>query len=131
MKILDIEFSKFISKNKNKIIVFTGILDNFSPDDTIYELEAEYKFMLNVPLHEILRRYYSRLCSEPVDFWNKVTERVYNIDSSREKIDSYWKHIEWHVSHGYSLMSDEEIIIKIGLLINDYNKLKNTDVKST
>ncbi len=62
-EILDYEFAKFIRKHRDKVIIFTGALDNFSPDGTIYELEyADFKyitFLQNVSL--TLSSFYSLL----------------------------------------------------------------------
>ena len=125
--ILGREIDKFITKNKNKIIVFTGILNNFSPDDTIYEIEADYKFMLNVDIYILLKRYYMRLCNDEKqrakedsqDYWNKVSTQVYNINSSKEMINSNQKDIKWHKEHGYLLKNDKEIINEIGKILKN------------
>ena len=145
-EILHNKIEEFIIKNKDKIIVFTGILDNFSPDGTIYEIEADHKFMLDVPVNEILKRYYTRLCKNDQDYWNKVATQDYNINSSKEIINSNQKDIKWHIEHGYLLKNDKEIINKIDKIIKNskgdsyynkylkykpkYNNIKKTTTKS-
>ena len=42
LQILNDKIKNFINKHPNKIIIFTGVLDNFSPDGTIFELDANY-----------------------------------------------------------------------------------------
>jgi len=129
LEILGNEINKFISKHPNRIIVFTGILSNFSPDDTIYEIQADHKYRLNVPLNEIMRRYYMRLCNDEKnrtnkksnEYWNKVADDVYHISSSKDITYGYNKDVEWHNKHGYELKTANEIMIEIGKIITDIN----------
>ena len=80
-------------------IIFTGVLDNFSPDGTTYKFDADYKFMINTRLVDILKQYYFRICFEEEtrtkvesrDFWNNIANGTYTIDSSKKIIESYKK----------------------------------------
>ena len=132
--ILSNSIERFVELNKNRIIVFTGILNNFSPDDMIYRIDADYRFMLDVSLQEILRRYYMRVCDdeklrtkeESSDFWNNLAEKNYSISSSKEIVNSYHRDIKWHTDNGYELMTDQSIIREIGRLI-DTDQTINVD----
>lgn len=126
LHILQTEINNYIKKHKNKIIIFTGILDNFSPDGTIYELKSDYKFLLNTPLNVILERYYLRICKDEnnrtiedsIDYWNKLANGIYNINSSNEIIVSYKRDIEWHKQHNYLSRTENEIMDLIGKIVN-------------
>jgi adenylate kinase family enzyme len=137
--ILDVKIKKFIDEHPNKIIIFTGILDNFSPDGTIYPLKADVNFMIDLPLHELLKRYYFRICVDDKkrtriksnDYWNKVAQKIYRIDSSQDIIDSNQRYIKWHTENGYKFANSKEIIAEIKNIIK-YFKYKNKydDLKS-
>lgn len=102
--------NKFVNQHKNKIIVFVGSLDNFAPPDTIYRIHANYKFLLNTPLNEILKRYYTRIClqdsksseKESHNYWKKVSNNVYRISSSESMVNNYDEYIKWHNDNGYN-----------------------------
>lgn len=120
-RILTEEISKFTSKHSNKIIIFTGILNNFSDDGTIYELTADYKFYIDIPLWEVLKRYYTRICkdestrsiSESKNYWNLFSHEKFSISSSGDIIKNYNDDLKWHVDHGYLVLNDKRILSRV------------------
>ena len=94
------KINRFISKYHNKIIVFVGSLDNFAPSNTIYNIKTNYKFVLDIPLNELMKRYYLRIYKkeqkstdkESDNYWKQLSEGVYYINSSENIIKEYQKH---------------------------------------
>jgi len=116
----------FISKYNNKIIVFVGSLDNFAPPNTIYNINANYKFVLDVPLDELMKRYYLRISKmeqkltkkESENYWNNLSKGIYHITGSDDMIKALKKYNEWHKKYDYIFLNDNDIIDKINNIIN-------------
>jgi len=123
--IMENKINDFIKQYNNKIIIFVGSLDNFAPPNTIYKIKADYKIMFDVPLHEIMKRYYLRMYytdqkmskKEAHHYWINLSRGIYNISSSKEIIKNYNKYIQWHKNNGYEFMSDDEIVSMINKLL--------------
>lgn len=115
---LEIMINEFKLTNRDKTIVFTGSLDNFSADDTIYKIEANYKFMLNIPVDELMKRYYCRACKKESDeYWTQVVNGDLAIWSSKEIVGNYNFYTNWHRKNGYILLTDEQIIDRLKHII--------------
>lgn len=120
------KIDEFISKYNNKIIVFVGSLDNFAPPNTIHNINADYKFVLDVPLNELMKRYYLRISQmdqkstkkESENYWNNLSKGIYHITSSDDMIRDHKKYNEWHKKHNYIFLNDNDIIDKINDIIN-------------
>ena len=115
----------FISKYENKIIVFVGSLDNFAPPNTIYNINADYKFVLNVPLAELMKRYYLRIYlteqkaskKSSLEYWKKLSQNVYNITGSNDIIKQHEKYNLWHERNNYEFLTDKQIIDKLNKIL--------------
>ena len=113
--------NEFIREHDDKPIIFVGSLDNFGPKNTIYKINANYKFMLDVPLYEIMRRYYLRIYKtdqkltkkQADDYWKKLSKNIYRISSSNDIIKDYKLYTEWHKKNDYKSLRDTEIIDKL------------------
>jgi adenylate kinase family enzyme len=120
------KIDKFISKYNTKIIVFVGSLDNFAPPNTIYNINANYKFVLDVPLNELMKRYYLRISQmeqkstkkQSENYWNNLSKGIYHIQGSDDMIKDHKKYNEWHKKHDYIFLDDKDIIKKINDIIN-------------
>ena len=120
------QIDKFISKYNTKIIVFVGSLDNFAPPNTIYNINANYKFVLDVPLNELMKRYYLRISQmeqkstkkQSENYWNNLSKGIYHIQGSDDMIKDHKKYNEWHKKHDYIFLDDKDIIKKINDIIN-------------
>ena len=112
------KIEEFINKYPNKIIVFVGSLDNFAPPNTIYNINADIKFVLDVPLTELMKRYYLRIYltehkiskQNSKHYWTQLSKGVYNISSSKDIIKNYQKYNQWHIKNNYKFKSDKDII---------------------
>ncbi len=119
------KIEEFIAHHPNKVIVFVGSLDNFAPPNTIYPIDADYKFVLDVPLDQLMMRYFFRIylgdkevtAKQREDYWKKLAKGIYNIRGSDEIIRDHKKYEAWHKKHGYTFKTDEEIIRFVGKLI--------------
>lgn len=120
------KINEFISEYHNKIIVFVGSLDNFAPPNTIYNIKGDYKFCLNVPLNELMKRYYLRIYfmeqkstkKQSDDYWKKLSDGDYFINSSEGIIKDYEKYNSWHKKNNYIFLDDKGIINNIKDIIN-------------
>jgi adenylate kinase family enzyme len=98
------KIKEFVDRHPNKTIILVGSLDNFAPEGVIYKLAANYKFVLNVPLAELMKRYYLRIYktdqamskAESANYWKKLAASLYNISGSKEIITNYKKYNAWH-----------------------------------
>jgi adenylate kinase family enzyme len=107
---LESKISEFVAAHPNRIIVFVGSLDNFSWS-TPYNIKANYKFMLDVPMNELMKRYYLRISHKPSkEYWDKLAKGTYRISGSEDIIKSSASYNKWHREHGYSAMTDMQII---------------------
>tara|TARA_Y100000389_G_C17244196_1_gene404723 strand:- start:76 stop:657 length:582 start_codon:yes stop_codon:yes gene_type:complete len=110
--------NKFIKIHTDKPIIFVGSLDNFAPIGANYSPPVDYKYILDVPLYEIMRRYYLRIYKteqeltekQADDYWKKITKGIYNISSSSDIIKNYDKYMQWHKKNNYKIMDSENII---------------------
>ena len=115
------KINEFISKYQNKIIVFVGSLDNFAPSNTIYNIKADYKFLLDIPLDELMKRYYLRIYLEEQnrtkekskDYWKKISKGVYYINDTESIIKEHSEYNKWHKNNKYTFLNDQKIINKI------------------
>jgi hypothetical protein len=115
----------FVKNYPNKLIIFVGSLDNFAPIGMIYKIKADHKILLDVPLPEIMKRYYLRVCktnaeitkTQSKDYWMNLSKGVYNIKSTKNIIEEYKKYMHWHKQNNYKNINDKNIIIKIKKLI--------------
>jgi hypothetical protein len=102
-----------------------GSLDNFAPPNNIYDINADYKFVLDIPLNELMKRYYLRIYLEEQnvtrkvfqDYWKKLSEGIYNIRSSDDIIKDHKKYNDWHKKNNYIFLSDKQIINSIRKII--------------
>jgi len=113
------KIDEFISKYNNKIIVFVGSLDNWAPRNTIYNINANYKFILDIPLNELMKRFYLRISKEESEnYWNNLSKGMFTIMGSNNMIEELKKYNEWHKKHNYIFLDDKDIIDKINDIIN-------------
>lgn len=124
-EIIKNKIEDFTLKYHKKIIIFVGSLDNFAPPNTIYNIDAEYKFLLDVPLDEVMKRYYLRIYldnqskskTKSKEYWKKISEDIYHIASSDYIIKEYKKYNLWHKKNNYKFLSDIQIINQIKTII--------------
>ena len=110
--------NKFIKIHTDKPIIFVGSLDNFAPIGANYSPPVDYKYILDVPLYEIMKRYYLRIYKtdkkltkkQADDYWKKMSKDIYNISSSSDIIKNYKKYMQWHKKNNYKIMDSENII---------------------
>tara|TARA_B100000029_G_C17390437_1_gene893194 strand:- start:135 stop:719 length:585 start_codon:yes stop_codon:yes gene_type:complete len=125
-KIIKKSINDIVKKYPNKPIIFVGSLDNFAPNNLIYKIKAEHKIVLDVPLYEIMKRYYLRIYKteqtitkkQSEEYWKNLSNGVYNISSSNDIIKNYGKYMKWHNKNDYIVLSDNEIIKKLKKWIN-------------
>ena len=116
----------FVKKHSDKPIVFVGSLDNFAPKNVIYKIKADHKIVLDVPLYEIMKRYYLRIYKteqaitkkQSDDYWKNLSNGVYNISSSNDIMKNYEKYMKWHNKNDYISLTDTKIIKKLKKWIN-------------
>jgi len=121
------KINEFISKYQNKIIVFVGSLDNFAPPNTIYNIKADYKFILDIPLNELMKRYYLRIYymeqkstkEQSQNYWNNLSKGIYHISGSDDIIKDHEKYNKWHKNHDYVCLDDKKIINEISNITNN------------
>ena len=121
------KINEFISNYQNKIILFVGSLDNFAPPNTIYNIKADYKFLLDIPLDELMKRYYLRIYlmeqkltkKQSEDYWNKLSKGIYHINGSDNIIKDNIKYNKWHKDNNYIILNDRQIINKIKNIIDN------------
>lgn len=122
------KINNFISQYNNKIIVFVGSLDNFAPANTIYKIKADYKFVLDIPLEELMKRYYLRIYlmehkstgKQSKNYWKKLSEGIYNINGSTDLINDHKKYNIWHKKNNYIFLDDNQIINNIKEIVNNF-----------
>lgn len=122
------KIDEFISKNKNKIIIFVGSLDNFSWKGEIYDMHIKHKILLDIDLDELMKRYYLRLSLRDskgdtddynsANYWKNVANGTYDIYGSEQIIKDYAKYNEWHKKHNYVFMDEMKIIEYVKKLLN-------------
>jgi len=116
------KIDEFISKYNNKIIVFVGSLDNWAPRNTIYNINANYKFVLDIPLNELMKRFYLRISKEESEnYWNNLSKGMFSIIGSENMIGELKKYNEWHKKHNYIFLDDKDIINKIKYIFLQHN----------
>ena len=113
LEIIADQIDNFISQYNNQVIILVGSLDNFAPPGLIFNVAADYKFMLDIPIQELLARYYGRLSEQNEKYWQQVSKLNYTILGSEELIKQYKKYNEWHKKKGYKFLSDLEIMKQI------------------
>lgn len=119
------KIDEFIYKHPNKIIVFVGSLDNFAPPNTIYKINANYKYVLDMPLDELMKRYYLRIylteqkVSKKIsqDYWKKLSQNTYHIMGSEEIKKQHTKYNLWHTQNNYEFLNDKKIINNIKKIV--------------
>jgi hypothetical protein len=115
------KIDEFVSAHPGKVIVFVGSLDNFAPPNTIHDIDADYKFVLDVPLNELMRRYYSRIYltdqkstkKQSADYWNKLASGDYNVTGSAGILKDHAKYNKWHRAHNYVFLDAARIIGRV------------------
>jgi len=123
--IMKTSINEFVKKHSNKSIIFVGSLDNFAPIGLIYKIDADHKYVLDVPLHEIMKRYYLRIYKtdqkltkkQSEDYWVKLSTDIYNISSSKDIIKNYKKYMKWHEKNNYISLKDDDILKKINIIL--------------
>lgn len=113
LEIIADQIDNFISQYNNQVIILVGSLDNFAPPGLIFNVAADYKFLLDIPMQELFRRYYTRLSEQDEKYWQQVSKSNYTILGSEELIKQYKKYNEWHKKKGYKFLSDLEIMKQI------------------
>ena len=116
--IMDKSINNFVESHRNNNIIFVGSLDNFAPPNRIFKIKADHKIVLDVSLPEIMKRYYHRIYltdhkatkKQTDDYWKKISEGTYNIESSKNIIKNYAKYMLWHQNNNYRCMNDDDII---------------------
>ena len=125
-KIIKKSIDDFVKNHSNKPIIFVGSLDNFAPNNLIYKIKADHKIVLDVPLNEIMKRYYLRIYKteqsvtkkQSDDYWKKLSNGIYNISSSNDIIKDYTKYMIWHNKNDYVSLTDTKIIKKLKKIFN-------------
>lgn len=120
-KIIKNKINEIISKYQNKTIVFIGSLDNLAPPNTIYKINADYKFLLDIPLNELIKRYYLKIYYmeqkstkiQSDNYWINLSQGINHISSSDDLIKEHKKYNDWHKKHKYIFLDDNSIIDKI------------------
>lgn len=114
-RILTLQMQSFVDKHPNQTIVFIGSLDNFGPPDVIFNPKADMKWVLDVPLPELMRRYYTRICSQHhnVEYWQNLSLSQDSTMSSTDIIREQAKYNAWHNQHGYIFLSDKQILSRL------------------
>jgi shikimate kinase len=102
--------TQFIRNNTNKIIVFVGILDIVvGKEPYYYEFDHVTKqFFLNVPLPELLKRYYTRFVQ--LAHWDEIARNEIKIPASDTYIEEAITQKESDVRRGYELATHEQIL---------------------
>jgi adenylate kinase family enzyme len=70
LEIIASQINNFISQFNGQVIILVGSLDNFAPPGLLYNLAADYKFLLDIPMQELLRR------SQQVKLYNSRIRRI-------------------------------------------------------
>ena len=101
-------------KAQGKVLIFTGILNHYSPDGSILEMPFDnvHKFFIDIAPEQLLRQFYGRYTKELKDdeeFWSGVSEGRYIIPSSAEYLKANREEKQWHLEHGYLALSIQEI----------------------
>lgn len=110
--------NEFIKTHTDKPIIFVGSLDNFAPTGANYSPPVDYKYIMDVPLDELMKRYYQRLYKQDQDltkkqtdnYWKGVSKNIYYIASSSDTIKKYEKYMQWHKKNNYKKMDSENIL---------------------
>lgn len=110
---------EFLDAHEGKIVVFVGMTDNFAANGEIYDMQADVRFVLDVPLWLILRRYYGRSCEAKGTMpWKAIAEGKRSIASSESLIKHQKRYQKWHKKHHYRPATAEVIIRRIRKLIH-------------
>ena len=109
--ILDEQIAQHLQRETADILVLTGILNNFSWDGEYYMENADLKLFVHLPVHELLRIYYTRAASNAQN-WHKVADRTHIIESSDRLIDHAHYDMRAHVLHGYTVVDDALPLVK-------------------
>lgn len=116
------KIDEYIAKSPDKTIVFTGLLNNWGIDDEPYKIHVSCeKYFLNVPLAEILKRYYLRIYmteqkvtkKQSEWYWNCLADGKCFIRSSEQVIKNYDYDLKWHKKNGYKIESANFIKLHI------------------
>lgn len=124
--ILAQKIAAFVAHHPNKIIVFVGSLDNWAPANSIYKIAADYLFVLDVPLDELMKRYYRRLYLEDErrtavksrEYWLNLADGTYFVSSSAEIIKNHQKYNDWHKRNHYVFLSDDQIMNRLTTIVS-------------
>jgi endogenous inhibitor of DNA gyrase (YacG/DUF329 family) len=105
-------------KSTANTVVFTGILNHWSPDGSILEMPFPNveKYFIDMPLAQLIRQFYTRYAKEMGDdaeFWHDIAEERYTIPSSADYLKAHHQEKQWHLEHGYALLSADEIVAHI------------------
>jgi hypothetical protein len=88
---------------------------------TIHDIDADYKFVMDVPLNELMRRYYLRIYltdqkstkKQSADYWNKLARGDYNVTGSAGILKDHSKYNKWHRAHNYVFLDAAHIIDRV------------------
>jgi adenylate kinase family enzyme len=124
--IIKTKIDEYINKYPNKTIIFTGLLNNWAIDDEPYKMHIQcYKYFINIPLVEILKRYYLRiyLTEQSVTkkqsewYWNCLAKGECSVRSSEQISKNYEYDLKWHKKNGYKIETPKKIMHDISKLI--------------
>ena len=125
VSILDKKFTNVIKKHSDDgtiLIIFVGVLENFGPkeDVAMYELKhVDVKFYLHIPTVILIQQFYRRICEiKDIDYWKEVSAGILSIPSSDQMLQNVTTLQLWHIQHEYQLVSVEDIMKQIKLIIS-------------
>lgn len=104
--------------DRSSDILFTGILNHFSPDGSILEfpIASAEKYFIDPPRTQLLIQFYGRYTTElkhDADFWRRVANKELVIPNSLEYLQANEREKAWHVENGYFCGSYDMIRSKI------------------
>lgn len=125
---------RFINKNKNKIIVFVGILQIVTFINTMLVVdrveidEADYKFFIDISDQQLIYRYYDRLCYDIVNispkefksYFTRIVTGIQIIFGSREIIKIHHSNNIYYKKNHYIIKMNDDIEKQAGKLITEH-----------
>ena len=120
-KIISKKLNKLIHDNANeKIIVLTGILTAFGQKwCPLFDVGADYRFMIKISLEEVIKRYYTRVCKN--EEWKEIVNLNIYVASSYQMIDRYEDDSKKLKELDYQEYTDLEILDRVDSIIRKYH----------